>query len=194
RGIVELAAHRNVLATDIDLAKARPPYKSEWPLEAVPEALIETYKQNYGKGEFHDEIVSSTINDGDFARYIIDHSVDDWSSFPIALSGLSKKDLFDRWSKKCFDAHADALAIVSDLVEVAIELRKIYDRTPTLQLRVVFVSPGGEENEKKNERSPELRTAEKRQKASEDQLRHLIGEELWAEYEQHARPYLLDGI
>ncbi len=39
---------------------------------------------DYGKGQrFSDAIVSSTIHDGDFARYVIDRCLDDWSPATI---------------------------------------------------------------------------------------------------------------
>ncbi|KQZ02014.1 hypothetical protein ASD45_14975 [Pseudolabrys sp. Root1462] len=191
RGIVELAAQKGVLPPEIDLAKARPPYKSPWPIEEVPEALIETYKQDYGKGVFSDEIVSSTVNDGDFARYIIDRAVDDWSAFPISLAGFTKEDLFKRWSDKCLSVGDEAAASLAALMDTAIELKTLEPSDPFARLRVVFVSPDDDPQEKEEDtRSPELRAAEEKRDKIEDRLRSLVGEELWADYDQQARPYL----
>ncbi len=192
RGIAELAAHKGVLPTTINIARVRPPYKGSQPIEDVPEELIETYKQDYGKGVFRDEIVSSAVNDGDFARYIIDNSVDDWSTFPISFAGLSKEDLFARWSEKCVAAHQDAATLLLELMRAATELQAIRARDPFPELRIVFVAPG-EKVDEEDKRSPELRAAEERRNRAEEQLHSLIGDELWSDYADHARPFLFDN-
>jgi hypothetical protein len=86
-GILQYLEWRHELPSHINSAKARPPYYSDWPLEYVPDELIETYTQTYGKDRFRDEIVSSTVNDGDFARYQIDPLVHHWTQ--AALGTLS---------------------------------------------------------------------------------------------------------
>lgn len=192
RGIVELAAHRRVLPATIDIAKARPPYSGSQPIEDVPEELIETYTQDYGKGIFRDQIVSSAVNDGDFARYIIDNAVDDWSTFPISFAGLSKEDLFTRWSEKCVAANPNAATSLVELMRAATELQAIRARDPFPELRIVFVSPG-EETGKEDKRSPELRAAEERRDRAEEHLHSLVGDELWADYADHARPFIFDN-
>ena len=79
QGIIEYAAWRRVLNGSIDISLARPPYQSFWPIEPVPDELIESYTDDRGRGNIRDAIVSSA-SDGDFARYQVDHKVDKWSS------------------------------------------------------------------------------------------------------------------
>lgn len=83
-GILQYLEWRKALPADVDITKAKPPYQSTWPLEYVPDELIETYTQVYGKNVFSDSIVSSTVNDGDFARYQIDPFVHHWTQAPLS--------------------------------------------------------------------------------------------------------------
>jgi len=82
-GILRYLEWRGELPKGIDVAKAKPPYRSAWPIEYVSDELIETYKQRYGKDAFGDSIVSSTVKDGDFARYQIDHLAHHWTQAPL---------------------------------------------------------------------------------------------------------------
>ena len=80
RGIVEYAAWCGVLDSSIDLALARPPYQSSWPIEPVPDELIDSYTEDRGHGVFGDTIVDSSVgNMGDFATYVVDRKVNRWS-------------------------------------------------------------------------------------------------------------------
>ena len=89
QGIVEFAAWRGVLPGSIDLTLARPPYKSPWPIEPVPDALIDSYTEDCRHGAFRDAIVGSTISDmADFATYVIDDKVNRWSPARIGTSPL----------------------------------------------------------------------------------------------------------
>src|SRR6185437_2125947 len=54
RGIVEFANAEGVLPAGIDVARARPPYTSSWPLEEVSEESVEGYVQKYKTGTFTD--------------------------------------------------------------------------------------------------------------------------------------------
>lgn len=73
RGIIELAASRGVLPKNIPLDRVRPPYPRGAPIEMVKDDTLESYVQDYGNGNLHaDEICSSAIRYGDFARYKID--------------------------------------------------------------------------------------------------------------------------
>ncbi len=109
RGIIELAASLRRLPKGIRLARTRPPYVSAWPLEETPAELIESYRETSHKGQsFHDEIVSSTINDGDFARYVIDRSVDDWSDLPITFAGKNRDTVYAEWRDEFLAHHKRA--------------------------------------------------------------------------------------
>ena len=89
QGILLYADWRGMLPEGLDLATASPPYASPWPIEHVSYALIETYKYKHPRGTFRDAIVGSAVDDGDFARYQIDHMVDNWSPSPIRFDGAS---------------------------------------------------------------------------------------------------------
>lgn len=96
--IMEYAASRDAIPPHVELDACRPPYSSEWPIEAVPDELIETYREAGANGSYHDDIVSSTINDGDFARYKMDRRVDDWSPALIHTSLLPTiHDIYSEW-------------------------------------------------------------------------------------------------
>lgn len=87
-GIIEYAKWRGVLSSSIDVHATLPPYKSPWPIEPVPDELIESYIQVHEKSSFHDDIVGSTVNDGDFACKLLEHKVDKWSPAPIGTTSL----------------------------------------------------------------------------------------------------------
>lgn len=74
RGVVELALHRG-LDLDIEVAKIRPPYGSEWPA-AIPEkgALAKYDPIGTEHNEAADErwcLYNSVMGDGDFANYVL---------------------------------------------------------------------------------------------------------------------------
>lgn len=97
-GVIEYAHWRGVLSPDVDLKACRPPYQSPWPIEYVPDELIESYVETHERGTFQDDIVSSTVKDGDFARYQIDYKVDDWSPVPIGTETLpNAENIFNEW-------------------------------------------------------------------------------------------------
>jgi hypothetical protein len=101
RGIVAYSDWRGVLPTSVDIALTLPPYQSSWPIEYVPDALIDTYKQDYDGQLFYDAIVSSVGEHGDFASYVVRHKVDRWS--PSLLSATecpSSAKLAEDWIGK----------------------------------------------------------------------------------------------
>lgn len=120
RWIVEYGDRRKCLPADVDIDKARPPYQSPWPLEAVPDDLIEQYQQTYRTGaRLRDSIVSSAVQDGDFARHVIDAHVRNWSPAPIGSTNLpTHRDLFDSWlAEFSASASAEAVKAFKDLLE-----------------------------------------------------------------------------
>lgn len=98
-GILLYCGWRKTLPAGIDITALNGPFKSPWPIELVTNEEMETFKQDYGKGQrYGDAIVSSAVSDGDFARYVIDHRVGHWSTAPIG----SKKyplylDVYQQW-------------------------------------------------------------------------------------------------
>ena len=98
QAIVERAAWRGELNSSVDIALARPPYQSEWPIEPVPDELIESYTEDRGRGVFRDAIVSSTGEHGDFARYQIDHKLEMWSPARLGTTVLpTSPDIMQAW-------------------------------------------------------------------------------------------------
>jgi hypothetical protein len=72
-------------------------------IESAPDELIETYTEDRGRGPFSDEIVSSAVNDGDFARYRIDNRVNRWSPAAIGTIVLpTPGDIFRSWTDEFY--------------------------------------------------------------------------------------------
>ncbi|NMF98208.1 hypothetical protein GPA27_12515 [Aromatoleum toluolicum] len=119
RGIVELAASRGVLPTDVPLDRARPPYARGAPLEMIGEATLETYVQDYGGRLFHDEICSSAVKDGDFARYEIDPLGSDFLRLPREEHGRSMREIYEAWHAGVVAPHPDREAALTCVIEIA---------------------------------------------------------------------------
>lgn len=122
RGIHEYALTRGCLPATINIEKARPPYASPWPIEHVPDALIETYMQEYDNGHVgRDAIVGSAVNDGDFARYVIDYHVQDWSPAPFGTTELpTDREVYEAWLAE-FDANAPKVTkLAYEVVQAAL--------------------------------------------------------------------------
>ncbi|MDA8205949.1 MAG: hypothetical protein M0Z36_07760 [Thermaerobacter sp.] len=106
RGIIGYARWRGALANLVDAHLVEPPYTSPWPIELVPDELIQSYTEVYEKGVFRDAIVGSTVNDGDFARYELDNKVDNWSPAPLGTASLpTSRALCKAWLEE-FEATA----------------------------------------------------------------------------------------
>lgn len=103
RGLVELAALRGFLLAGTSLERARPPYPQGLPLEVITDATVAGYVQNYGAHLLRDEICSSAIEDGDFARYEIDPLAGDFLRLPREEFGSSTAEIYEAW-------HAAAVA------------------------------------------------------------------------------------
>lgn len=134
-GILAYAATRGVGVGPERMAVASPPYRSAWPIEYVTDETVESYKQDYGKGDrYTDQIVSSTVSDGDFARYVLDHRIDDFSPALIGTSPLpSDKDLYDRWHDRFLSsANAKQRRAFDDIMAKAKTVAggPRYERTP----------------------------------------------------------------
>ena len=126
RGIVEYAAWCDVLDGSIDLALARPPYQSSWPIEPVPDELIKSYTEDRGRGAFRDAIVGSTVNDmGDFATYVVDHKVARWSPAKVRTIPLpTSLDICRDWIEEFFtSATADQRERIDEYVSAAKEIK-----------------------------------------------------------------------
>ena len=121
-GIVLYAKWRGELPPSVDASKVVAPYESPWPLEHVSKEQVETYKQDYGGGVFHDDIASSAGLGGDFGRYILPRVADRFSPALRGQKLLSPKEVFDDWLSG-FNAAAsgDQLAAFVALLEATKE-------------------------------------------------------------------------
>lgn len=107
-GIIAYARWCGALGKSVDPRLAQPPYTSPCPIEPVPDELIDSYTEMHEKGVSRDAIVGSTVNDGDFARYQMDHKVDKWSPAPLGTVSLpTPRDLCKAWLEE-FEATASA--------------------------------------------------------------------------------------
>lgn len=99
RCILEYSLANGVLPGEIDISKTRPPYSSPWPIEYISDETIESFTEKFRNGYIgRSSIVGSAVNDGDFARYVIDYHVSDWSPAPIGTKDLpTEKDIYNDW-------------------------------------------------------------------------------------------------
>ena len=139
-GILEYAAHCGALPASVDITRARPPYRSPWPIEYVPDGLIDTYRDRRGGIEGADAIAESTVDRGDFGQYVVSSIVSAWSPAPLGTTPLpTDSDTFESWEQD-FGAAATAVqleayaAYVRALV-AALEVRHRADAPETANLR-----------------------------------------------------------
>ncbi len=198
RGIIELAHSSGVLSPRIDMSRARPPYRSSWPLKDVPKGTIERYVEKYPSGTFRDEIVGSCINDGDFARYEIDSAVRHWSSLPISAARKTQEDIFEEWKKKALRTKPKANAALAKVIAAYNSVRHEQKETGSHFLVLLRFIDGKGKRERptgntEGSNSKEERAWKKKEKELrrlEDALRSTLGERLWAEYCEYARAYV----
>lgn len=188
RGIIELAAHRGVLPEKVDLSKARPPYQSGWPLEEVSSELVEEYKQDYPGGRYTDSIVSSTVNDGDFARYVIDSCVSGWTAFEIEYAGSDRSSLFKSWQENLALKNAAAAKQLIKVVDAAAALRASQKDLP-VRFEYIVVAPGEKKKTKpaKSAQEIEWEKLERKLKSAERKLRTTMSEEEWKDYQLYGQ-------
>ncbi|HAM98633.1 MAG TPA: ATP-binding protein [Marinilabiliales bacterium] len=92
RGVIEYA-HYKKCTLDFDLAKIRPPYKSQWP-EIIPSE--KELKDRYDNSKYR-QIWSSVMGFGDFSRYTIgtNHNLSEWSGYQKNQTPIDREKLFD---------------------------------------------------------------------------------------------------
>jgi hypothetical protein len=188
RGIIELAAHRGVLPEKVDLSKARPPYQSDWPLEEVSAELVEEYKEDYPSGRFTDSIVSSTVNDGDFARYVIDSCVSGWTAFEIECAGKDRNSMFKSWQQDLVQKNAAAAKQLAKVTDAAGALRAAQHGRP-IRFQYILVSPGKKKPPKpaKSPEEIEWEKLERKLNSAEKKLRSTMTDEEWKDYQLYAQ-------
>ncbi|PKL64951.1 MAG: ATP-binding protein [Methanomicrobiales archaeon HGW-Methanomicrobiales-3] len=113
RGVIECAIQKNG-DLNIDIGKIRPPYSSEWDDTASNKSKLKRFEKRIKKSgktlRATDEIYSSIVGFGDFARYIIGTNSDsfNWSSKRLKNSRLSVSDRYDIFVKSLDGDKLDA--------------------------------------------------------------------------------------
>lgn len=188
RGIIELAKTRDVLSPKVELIRARPPYRSAWPIEDVSQETVEEYKQDYPGGHrFTDDIVSSAVTDGDFARYIIDPAVRKFSNLPIAWIGRTEEEVFQSWVADVTTANPGAFAHLQEVIAACNKWRAKQDKRSPMEIAIKFVEAGEVDEDQRSE-------FEKAVDEAEDRLKSALGSERWEDYCNQGRHYVRRGL
>jgi hypothetical protein len=107
RLLIRWAIVRGVVPANYDLAPSSGPFSSPWPIEHVPDTVIDGFTQTYASGHVgRDAIVASCVEDGDFARYVLDRAVDAWSPAPRGTTPLPTREMLHEAWQRDFDAEA----------------------------------------------------------------------------------------
>lgn len=141
---------------------------NDWPIEYVTEAEIESYKRTYSGGSRHsDEIVSSTVNDGDFARYQLDYVARCWSMGNRKFEVIpTANELAKKW-REGFRAQASE------------EMLAAYERLATV-MSATKDGPYWENRDKIDKAKNAFRTA--------------VGEDLYAQWSAEASEWRQGGM
>lgn len=180
RGIVELAACRDALPPGLDPERARPPYPTRRPIEPIGDEVIAEFKEDRGRGSFHDDIHGSAILGGDFARYVIDRVAGRFLQLPIEEVGRTPKQIFDRWRRKAIAPHPERVEALDRLLEASRTLHELphdwdfWDKTRTA------TAPSKEERER----------LEAEREEAEKELERRLGEDGAREYRIRAAGYV----
>ena len=93
-GVIEAAHYRRLLSSEIDIAKARPPYQTEWLTNIPNQVDLEPYRNEIDEEGKHKwaPLYSSVMGFGDFARYIIgtNSRMFSWSSCRLGEDGKAE--------------------------------------------------------------------------------------------------------
>lgn len=192
RGIIELAHMRGALPAGVDLTRARPPYRSPSGIEDVPDALIATYVQEYAPGKsFRDDIVDSSVNDGDFARYVIDGAVGKFSAFPIALIEQSQEQIYRDWVSDVVGRIPETDARLSELIVACDAWRANQGPISPFRFKFLTVDDSGQEKDEVEDdgdfEEEDVSRFEQAVGEAEARLRATLGEAEWLEYNNRAR-------
>ena len=196
RGIIELARARDVLPATVDIARARPPYRSGWPFKDVPKEIINKYVDDYGRGTFRDAIVGSCVNDGDFARYEIDPAVGHWSSLPISAVGKPEEGLFSEWKERALRAKPEAKAALAKLMAAFDKVHVQQKDSPSPFLVLRFIESSGEAKSKSvtDDDATAWKKTEQSLAKLETALKVALGRRWWDEYCLYAQSYIQRDI
>ena len=119
RGIIELAAHRGVLPASVPLDRARPPYPKGSPLEIIDDAALAGFVQDYGGMILRNDIMSSAVEDGDFARYEIDPLAHRFLKLPRDEVRRSAEERYEDWHARAIAGRPDRDAALQDLIALS---------------------------------------------------------------------------
>lgn len=107
RLLIRWAIVHGVLPSDYDAAPSCGPFSSPWPIEHVSDAVIDGFTQTYASGYVgRDDIVASCVEDGDFARYVLDRAVDAWSPARRGTNPLPTREMLHETWQLDFEAEA----------------------------------------------------------------------------------------
>jgi hypothetical protein len=141
-GILEYARAVGELPAEVDLDACRNGFTSDWPLEIVTEEEIEGFKEQ----GFHDSIVSSTSQDGDFGHYTVRRWLNDITRMPRSFAGRTTKDIFDEWENQFFtSATLDQQEAYVALRRTALNYR---ERERRIEMADFFSEKGREESDR----------------------------------------------
>ena len=187
RGIIELAAYRDVLPASVLLDRARPPYPAGPPLETVNDEVLASFVQNYSGSFLADCIMSSAFKDGDFARYEIDPLARCFLKLPRDEVGRSDEDRYNEWHARTVAERCDRGLALDRLIDVSGRLSAMsYDFSRWLN---------NIEDVPEEEVSGPSREAVKadRDEAAAD-FRSLLSEAEHEDYEIYAESWIKEGM
>ncbi|WP_449472566.1 hypothetical protein [Sphingobium chungangianum] len=124
-GIIELAAHRGALPSSVPLDRARPPYPAGPPLELIDDEVIGSFVQDYGGTSLRDDIRSSTVEDGDFARYEVDPLAQKFLELPRNEVGRAIEVRYDEWYARVVAPHPERETSLQRVIDLSGQLSSI---------------------------------------------------------------------
>ena len=139
QGLILYAQSRGAISASRDIQRIYPPHNSPWPIEYISDELVESYIVKTPRGTFRDDIVGSTVNDGDFARYQLDHKLSKWSPCPLGTPTLlTEEEIYKEWTEEFATRQTAEQASAFDALRVAAEQAKSarhFERTPETEKR-----------------------------------------------------------
>ncbi|WP_282027772.1 hypothetical protein [Ruegeria faecimaris] len=101
-GLLDYTRHRCGILNIPAETRLHPPFDSPWPLEYAPDMEREN---DPNSSETSWDIIDSTGNHGDFARYVIRYAIQNWAAGNESSTLPSPADLYQAWRIE-FDASA----------------------------------------------------------------------------------------
>jgi hypothetical protein len=125
RGIIELASSRGVLPPEIPLERVRPPYAKGAPLEDITDEAMADYVQVYDGSPFRDAICASAVEDGDFARYVIDPLAGRFLRLPREEFRRSVKEIYENWYAATIASRPDRVEALARAIDLARQMHSL---------------------------------------------------------------------